>query len=70
VLAETIRHLAIAMLPFVPDAAGRMLDQLAVPAEKRRFALLGPTGAVTPGTALPAPQGVFPRFVEAAEGAA
>jgi methionyl-tRNA synthetase len=70
VLAETIRHLAIAMLPFVPDAAGRMLDQLAVPAEKRRFALLGPAGALTPGTALPAPQGVFPRFVEAAEGAA
>jgi methionyl-tRNA synthetase len=39
-----------------------MLDQLAVPAEGRTLA-----GLATPlvdGTAFPAPQGIFPRFVE------
>ncbi len=66
-LAEVIRHLGILTQPFVPDAAGRVLDQLAVPAAARRFTDLGPAGALTPGTALPKPQGVFPRFVETQE---
>jgi methionyl-tRNA synthetase len=38
VLAETLRHLAILTQPFVPDAAGKLLDQLAVPTEARSFA--------------------------------
>jgi methionyl-tRNA synthetase len=42
-----------------------MLDQLGLPADGRGFeALAAPLPA---GTALPAPQGVFPRFVEEAE---
>jgi len=40
-----------------------LLDQLAVPAEARRFAdLADPLPA---GRALPAPHGIFPRYVEA-----
>jgi methionyl-tRNA synthetase len=70
VMAETIRHIALIMQPFVPGAAGRILDQLGVAESARSFASFGPQGAGKPGTALPAPQGVFPRFVEAAEGAA
>ena len=66
VLAETVRHLAILVQPVTPGAAGRMLDQLAVAADARAFDRLGPAGALVPGTALPAPQPVFPRFVEAA----
>jgi methionyl-tRNA synthetase len=62
VLAEVIRYLAILAQPVVPAAAGLLLDQLAVPADKRDFASLG--AALAPGTALPKPQGVFPRFVE------
>jgi methionyl-tRNA synthetase len=65
VLAETIRRLAILAQPVVPDAAARMLDQLAVPADRRSFADLGDDAALAAGTALPKPQGVFPRFVEA-----
>jgi len=70
VLAETLRYLAILAQPVVPEAAGRLLDQLAVPAEARSFAALGPAQALAAGTPLPKPQGVFPRFVapEAADG--
>ncbi len=62
-LSEIIRHLAIVLLPFMPSSCDRLLDQLAVPADRRDFAALG--DALTPGTALPKPEGVFPRFVEA-----
>jgi methionyl-tRNA synthetase len=64
VLAEVIRHLGIVMQPFTPSAAERLLDQLVVPADARSFADLGPAGALVPGTALPRPTGIFPRFVE------
>ncbi len=62
VLAETIRHLAILTQPFMPDASARILDQLAVPEDARTFEHLGPDHALAPGTALPAPEGVFPRY--------
>jgi methionyl-tRNA synthetase len=62
--AETIRRVAILCQPFMPGSAAQLLDLLAVPADRRRFADLGEKGALVPGTALPAPQGVFPRYVE------
>jgi len=61
VTAEVVRRCAIMVQPVVPDAAGKLLDQLAVPAEARKFAHVGEDHRLTPGTALPAPQGVFPR---------
>jgi methionyl-tRNA synthetase len=64
VLAEVVRHLAILAQPVAPASAARLLDQLAVPAEARSFAALGEGGALAPGTSLPKPEGVFPRFVE------
>jgi methionyl-tRNA synthetase len=64
-LAETLRHLAILVQPFVPDSAGRLLDQLAVPEERRRFTALA-EAPLKPGTRLPKPEGIFPRFVEEA----
>jgi methionyl-tRNA synthetase len=66
VLAEVIRHLAILAQPVVPQAAAKLLDQLAVPAdfEHRQFAALE-LHPLAPGTALPKPEGIFPRFVEA-----
>jgi methionyl-tRNA synthetase len=63
VLAEVLRHLALLAQPVVPAAAAKLLDQLAVPAERRSFAALG--DALVPGTKLPKPEGIFPRFVEA-----
>jgi methionyl-tRNA synthetase len=67
-LSEVIRHLAILMQPFVPGSAARLLDQLAVAPDERDFRSLA--GApLKPGTPLPKPQGIFPRFVEPAAAA-
>ncbi|MDP9128236.1 MAG: methionine--tRNA ligase [Pseudomonadota bacterium] len=64
VLAEVLRHLAILLQPFMPASMGCLLDQLAVPLEARSFACLTKDFALKPGTGLPAPEGVFPRYVE------
>jgi methionyl-tRNA synthetase len=66
-LAETIRHLAILLQPFIPTSAGRLLDQLSVGRERRGFTALAQAPLV-PGTPLPKPEGIFPRFVEASTG--
>jgi methionyl-tRNA synthetase len=63
VLAETVRHLAILVQPVMPDSAAKLLDQLAIPADRRSFAALAPGHALIPGTTLPVPVGVFPRHV-------
>jgi methionyl-tRNA synthetase len=65
VTAEVLRQLAILTQPYVPAAAERLLDMLAIPPAERQFANLGAAGRLEPGTALPAPQGIFPRYVEA-----
>jgi methionyl-tRNA synthetase len=64
-LAEVIRHLAILTQPFVPGSSGRLLDQLAVAADGRDFRALA-EAPLAPGTPLPRPAGIFPRFVERA----
>lgn len=62
-MAETVRRVAILTQPFMPDASARLLDLVAVPGDRRAFADLD--APLAPGTALPKPQGVFPRYVEA-----
>ncbi|MEM7169446.1 MAG: methionine--tRNA ligase [Pseudomonadota bacterium] len=62
VLAETVRRLALLTQPVMPHAMAAMLDQLAVPEAQRGFDKL--EDVLAPGTPLPKPQGVFPRFVE------
>lgn len=64
VLAETVRYLGILVQPVVPDSAAKLLDQLSVPSDARQFNRLTRAHALTPGMALPTPQGVFPRYVE------
>ena len=65
VLAETLRHLAILLQPFMPNAAAALLDQLVVPVDERGFDhIQNDTYALKSGTPLPAPQGIFPRYVE------
>jgi methionyl-tRNA synthetase len=64
VLAETIRHLALLIQPVMPESGAKILDQLAVGGDDRSFAALGPEHALQSGSALPKPEGVFPRFVE------
>jgi methionyl-tRNA synthetase len=63
-VAETTRYLGILMQPFVPGSAAKLLDQLGVPTASRHFAALAQT-PLQPGSRLPKPEGIFPRFVEA-----
>jgi methionyl-tRNA synthetase len=65
VTAEVLRQVAILCLPFMPTAAGKLLDLLGLASgEERNFAMLGGTHRIAPGTKLPAPSAVFPRYVE------
>jgi methionyl-tRNA synthetase len=67
VTAEVLRAIGILAQPFVPDAASRLLDLLAVPPSGRTFAAIGPGQRLAAGTALPQPAPIFPRYVEAEE---
>ncbi len=64
VTAEVVRQIAILTQPVMPDASKKLLDSLGIPdeAQARNFAALGTR--IPPGTALPPPVGVFPRYVE------
>ena len=66
VTAETLRRLAIALQAFIPEAAGKFLDQLAIGPDERDFAHAGENFALQEGAPLPAPAPVFPRFLEEA----
>jgi methionyl-tRNA synthetase len=67
VTAEVVRQIAILALPVMPASAGKLLDSLGIPAGERNFAALGGAKRMAPGTTLPAPVGVFPRYVEPKE---
>ncbi len=62
VLVEAIRVVAVVLQPFMPASMGRLLDQLGVSEDARDLAALA--YALPDGIALPAPQGIFPRWVE------
>ena len=62
---EVIRQIAILTQPVMPSAAEKLLDSLGIPrGEARTFATLGGETRIAPGTTLPAPQAVFPRYIE------
>jgi len=70
VTAEVLRQIAILTQPFMPASAARLLDLLGVPSEARQFAELGGRKRIVPGSSLPPPAPVFPRYVESAAGSA
>jgi len=74
VTVETLRIAAILLQPAMPASMGALLDLLAVPQDARTFAAvdagegngrLDAPHRLEPGRALPQPQPVFPRYVEA-----
>jgi methionyl-tRNA synthetase len=67
VTAEVLRQVAILAQPAIPASAGRLLDILGIPTDKRDFAAL--VERIAPGTALPQPAPIFPRYVEREAGA-
>ena len=62
-LTDTLRVIATVLQPVMPASMARMLDQLGIPPNARAFSDL--TTPLPDGTALPPPEGVFPRYVEA-----
>jgi len=64
VTAEVVRQIAILAQPVMPESSAKLLDSLGIPQEARDFAALGGATRIKPGTVLPAPTPVFPRYVE------
>ena len=57
---EAVRIAALLIQPVMPESAGKLLDLLGQPEERRTFAAIGTR--LAPGTELPPPTGVFPRY--------
>ncbi|WP_191498162.1 methionine--tRNA ligase [Mycobacterium simulans] len=57
---EAVRVAALLVQPVMPDSAGKLLDLLGQPESQRSFSALGVR--LAPGTVLPPPTGVFPRY--------
>ena len=64
VTAEVVRQIAILTQPVMPESAAKLLDSLGIPQDARDFAKLGGATRIKPGTLLPAPVGIFPRYIE------
>ena len=60
VTLEAVRVAALLVQPVMPDSAATLLDLLGQPESERDFTALD--RRLEPGTALPAPAGVFPRY--------
>jgi len=67
--AETVRRVALLCQPYIPQSAAKLLDLLAVPEDARGFDRIADEHALVPGATLPAPEPVFPRYVEPAPAA-
>ncbi|MDQ0213386.1 methionine--tRNA ligase [Arthrobacter bambusae] len=66
VTLEVVRIVAILVQPVMPTSAAKLLEVLGQPdGEARQFAAIATP--IVPGTELPAPAPVFPRYEEAAE---
>ena len=57
---EVVRIAALLSQPVMPGTMATLLDLLGQPEDRRAFSAI--TVRLTPGTALPAPTGVFPRY--------
>ncbi len=67
VTAEVLRLVGLLIQPYMPTAAGKLLDSLGIPEEGRGFAAFGAAGRLKAGATLPAPSPIFPRYVPAGE---
>ena len=66
VTAEALRIIALTAQPAIPAAAAKLLDLLGVGDDDRTFARAGEGGRLRPGTRLPPPAPMFPRYIDAA----
>ena len=70
VTAEVVRQIAILTQPVIPESSAKLLDSLGIPRDPkaRNFAVLGGVTRIKPGTTLPTPVGIFPRYIEPTAG--
>jgi methionyl-tRNA synthetase len=57
---EAVRVAALLVQPVMPESAAKLLDLLGQAEDQRTFTAVG--ARLTPGTVLPPPTGVFPRY--------
>jgi methionyl-tRNA synthetase len=57
---EAVRIAALLIQPVLPESAAKLLDLLGQPQDQRAFSAIGTR--LAPGTKLPAPSAVFPRY--------
>src|SRR6201997_1359790 len=57
---EAVRIAALLVQPVMPESAAKLLDLLGQAEDQRKFTAIG--ARLLPGTALPPPTGVFPRY--------
>lgn len=62
VTLEVLRITGLLVSPVMPGSAATLLDLLGVEAEERSFAAID--RRLVPGTALPAPTPIFPRYID------
>ncbi|MFZ1178236.1 MAG: methionine--tRNA ligase [Mycobacterium sp.] len=62
---EAVRIAALLVQPVMPESAGKLLDLLGQAEGQRAFTAIG--ARLAPGTVLPPPTGVFPRYQAASE---
>ena len=65
VTCEAVRVAALLVQPVMPESAARLLDLLGQAGDRRSFAAIDTR--LEPGTELPAPAAVFPRYEAPAE---
>jgi methionyl-tRNA synthetase len=58
---EAVRIAALLLQPVMPESTATMLDMLGQPQDQRAFSDIAVR--LAPGTALPPPAGVFPRYL-------
>jgi methionyl-tRNA synthetase len=64
VTAEVLRQIAILAQPAIPAASAKLLDSLGIAAQARDLAALEGGQRIAPGSVLPPPAPIFPRYVE------
>jgi methionyl-tRNA synthetase len=57
---EVVRIAALLVQPVMPESAGKLLELLGQPEDQRTFSAIDTR--LAPGTVLPLPEGVFPRY--------
>ena len=62
VLAESLRQIGILIQPFMPNSSDKLLEQLGVPDDERKFSHLSKSSCLVPGRAISQPKGIFPRI--------